>query len=61
VIKSRGHKILRSSLFSLFTLLGITVFHTLSIGLYANYVCLSCREATKNNQKGLEKIGSKEP
>jgi hypothetical protein len=37
------------------------VFHTWSIELNANYVCLNHREATKKGQKDLKKIGSKEP
>jgi hypothetical protein len=31
------------------------------MGLCANYVCLSHREASKSSQKGLKNIGSKEP
>ena len=56
---SRGHNILSSSLFSLFTLLGITVFHTLSIGLYANYVCPSYREAFKDSKKSWKSLAQK--
>jgi hypothetical protein len=29
--------------------------------VYANYVCLSCREAPENSQKDLKKLGSKGP